>query len=202
MKKILLIITLSLVLTFSLQSWTKADDIRDFEIEEISIGDSLLDYFSLTEVINKQNSYSDKGYQYKSKDYFVLTFTSDKFNNYDSIQVFIKDGDKDYKIQHISGLTAMDINECYSQFDKIEKALNSLFSNADKTNKKKRKHVFDDTGKSTTTDVYYYLKNGSYASLVCVDWSKEIANKYQWDDVLRVEMGSANFVKWFDNEAY
>ena len=68
--------------------------------------------------------------------------------------------------------------------------------------KKKRKHVYDDTGKSTTTDVYYYLKNGSYAALVCVDWSKEIANKYQWDDVLRVEMGSANFVKWFDNEAY
>ena len=202
MKKILLIITLSLVLTFSLQSWTKADDIRDFEIEEISIGDSLLDYFSLTEVINKQNSYSDKGYQYKSKDYFVLTFTSDKFNNYDAIQVFIKDGDKDYKIQHISGLKAMDINECYSQFDKVEKTLNDLFSNADKTNKEKRKHVFDDTGKSTTTDVYYYLKNGSYAALVCVDWSKEIANKYQWDDVLRVEMGSANFVKWFDNEAY
>ena len=47
----------------------------------------------------------------------------------------------------------MDINECYSQFDKVEKTLNDLFSNADKTNKEKRKHVFDDTGKSTTTDV-------------------------------------------------
>ena len=197
------IITYLLIIFFLiLNNHIKADNIQDFEIEEISIGDSLLDYFTLTEIINKQNSYSDKGYQYKSKDYFVLTFTSDKFNNYDSIQVFIKDGDKDYKIQQISGLTAMDINECYSQFDKIEKALNSLFSNADKTNKKKRKHVYDDTGKSTTTDVYYYLKNGSYAALVCVDWSNEIANKYQWDDVLRVEMGSANFVKWFDNEAY
>ncbi len=193
---------LFIVFFLILNSHIKADDIQDFEIEEISIGDSLLDYFTLTEIINKQNSYSDKGYQYKSKDYFVLTFTSDKFNNYDSIQVFLKDGDKDYKIQHISGLTAMDINECYSQFEEIEKALNSLFSNADKTNKQKRKHAFDDTGKSTTTDVYYYLKNGSYAALVCVDWSNEIANKYQWDDVLRVEMGSANFVKWFDNEAY
>ena len=202
MKRLLAYLFLVQVLTFSLQSWTKADDIRDFEIEEISIGDSLLDYFSLTEVINKQNSYSDKGYQYKSKDYFVLTFKSDKFNNYDSIQVFIKDGDKDYKIQNIAGLTAMDINECYSQFDKIEKALNGLFTNADKSNKEKRKHVFDDTGKSTTTDVYYYLKSGSYAALICVDWSNEIANKYQWDDVLRVEMGSSDFVKWFDNEAY
>jgi len=42
-----------LILIFSLQSWTKADDIRDFEIEGISIGDSLLDYFS-DEEINKQ----------------------------------------------------------------------------------------------------------------------------------------------------
>ena len=34
-----------LVLIFSLQSLTKADDIRDFEIEGMSIGDSLLDYY-------------------------------------------------------------------------------------------------------------------------------------------------------------
>jgi len=39
-----------IVLIFSLQSWTKADDIRDFQIEGISIGDSLLDYFSEEEI--------------------------------------------------------------------------------------------------------------------------------------------------------
>ena len=32
------------------QNLTKADDIRDFEIEGISIGDSLLDYFQESEV--------------------------------------------------------------------------------------------------------------------------------------------------------
>jgi len=39
-----------LVLIFSLQSWTKADDIRDFEIEGISVGDSLFDHFSEKEI--------------------------------------------------------------------------------------------------------------------------------------------------------
>ena len=34
------------ILTFSFQSLSKADDIRDFEIEGISIGDSALDHFS------------------------------------------------------------------------------------------------------------------------------------------------------------
>ena len=35
-----------LVLILSLQSWTKADDISEFEIEGMSVGDSALDYFS------------------------------------------------------------------------------------------------------------------------------------------------------------
>ena len=51
-----------LVLIFSFQSWTKADDIRDFEIEGISIGDSLLDFFSLDKIkkgIAKNNIYKD-----------------------------------------------------------------------------------------------------------------------------------------------
>ena len=35
-----------LILIFSLQSWAKADDIRDFEIDGISIGDSILNFIS------------------------------------------------------------------------------------------------------------------------------------------------------------
>ena len=46
MKRLLLI----LILTFSFQTLTKADDIRDFEIEGMSIGDSLLDYFTNKQV--------------------------------------------------------------------------------------------------------------------------------------------------------
>ena len=65
-----------LVLIFSLQSWTRADDISEFEIEGMSIGDSLVDYFSHEEINCKINSYSDKGYIYKSRDYYGLTFTT------------------------------------------------------------------------------------------------------------------------------
>ena len=43
-----------LVLIFSLQSWTKADDIRDFEIVGISIEDSALDFFSEKDIKKKQ----------------------------------------------------------------------------------------------------------------------------------------------------
>ena len=43
-----------LVLIFSLQSLAKADDISDFQIEGMSIGDSLLDYMTVDEI--KQNT--------------------------------------------------------------------------------------------------------------------------------------------------
>ena len=42
-----------ILILFTLQTPSQADDIRDFQIEGISIGDSLLDYFSEAE-INKQ----------------------------------------------------------------------------------------------------------------------------------------------------
>ena len=42
-----------LVLIFSFQSWTKADDISDFQIEGMSIGDSVLDYLSKEEILKE-----------------------------------------------------------------------------------------------------------------------------------------------------
>ena len=44
-----------LVLIFSIQSWTKADNISDFEIEGMSIGDSLLEHFSQKKIKNFVN---------------------------------------------------------------------------------------------------------------------------------------------------
>ena len=51
MKKLLGIVVLSLLLTLS----AKADDIKDFEIEGISIGDKLFDHFS-----NEEFKYAEK----------------------------------------------------------------------------------------------------------------------------------------------
>ena len=50
-----------LVLIFSLQSWTKADDISELEIEGMSIGDSLLDFMNKSEM--------DFAFLYKDKSF-------------------------------------------------------------------------------------------------------------------------------------
>ena len=70
MKKLLAIIILSLCFITPSQ----ADDIRDFQIEGISIGDSLLDYLSKKEIFSGKQNY------YKS-DEFIPVYI-DNYKNY------------------------------------------------------------------------------------------------------------------------
>ena len=53
-----------IILIFGLQSWTKADDIRDFQIEGMSIGDSLIDYYNKDEIRNSELPYFSKKRKY------------------------------------------------------------------------------------------------------------------------------------------
>ena len=88
-----------LLLIFGLQSWTKADDIRDFEIEGISIGDSLLDHFSEEKIKKTKKTY------YPGNDrFFRINIKKPNMEIYESLQFHLKDNDKNYKVYSISGL--------------------------------------------------------------------------------------------------
>ena len=63
MKKFLAI----LILIFTLQTPSQADDIRDFQIEGMSIGDSLLDYFSKKKILASEVNW----YEYLEKNKFL-----------------------------------------------------------------------------------------------------------------------------------
>ena len=120
-----------LVLIFSLQSLTKADDISEFEIEGISIGDSLLDYMNENIIIKEMNN---KNLSYYYKDDFVVISTwniRDKFETYNDVGVILKPNDKQYKIYALEGTLYMkkdsDIEECYKKQNEIAKDIkNSL----------------------------------------------------------------------------
>ena len=61
---------------FSFQSWSSADDIRDFEIGGMSIGDSLLDFFDKNKIeIEKKDKYSLK---YRNNEYVQIGASSNK----------------------------------------------------------------------------------------------------------------------------
>jgi len=70
MKKLLI----TIILLLSFQSLSTADDIRDFEIEGISIGDSLLKYYNLDQINNffRNNYKNEKFYKLEIADQSLL----------------------------------------------------------------------------------------------------------------------------------
>ena len=85
MKRLLLI----LILTLSFQSWTKADDISDFQIEGMSIGDSLLDYFGEDKITNYLH------FPYNSKKFALwINPKNASFETFEGIQVHVKKNEK------------------------------------------------------------------------------------------------------------
>ena len=119
MKNLLLI----LILTLSFQTLTKADDIRDFQIEGMSIGDSALNFFTKDKIKkNKKNWYKDKkfyGVEFKIK--------SEKF---DQLQLHFKTGDKKYIIHAVGGLVFYknNINDCYALKEIIDNNIKDIFT--------------------------------------------------------------------------
>ena len=108
MKKLFIII----IIFISFQSWTKADDIRDFQIEGMSIGDSLLNLFSEEELIEQ---FKGNIYNYpNSNRIFESSLPLLKSNIYDEIQVSLINNDKKYIVQNINGTIyfGRNFNEC------------------------------------------------------------------------------------------
>ena len=180
MKRLLLI----LILTFSFQTWTKADDIRDFEIEGISLGDSLLDYFTETEIIENN---IDKGKQRKFHRVLILSEKDDRYSSivkklelYDGMQVYINPKDNYYKIYGLEGILDFESNfsQCISKKSEIENELAKLFKDSKKINKKTN-HPADTTNKSIVYETFIQvdLKSQFYElRLQCFNWSKKMGH--------------------------
>ena len=185
-----------LVLIFSLQSWTRADDIRDFEIEGMSIGDSLLDYFSEEEIKSYINYDS---YEWTSEKKFVdfELYDSERFKQYEGVQISIKINDKKYIIYSIAAgiFYKHNIDDCYSDMKIIVKDLQEIFTNAKTNLNKKLDHP---TGRGTALSNWFDVNGGSI-SVMCSDWNKETENEIGWTDNIRVEVRTNEFEEWMSS---
>ena len=186
MKKTLVI----LVLLFS--SSVVAEDISDFQIEGMSVGDSLLDYFTEDEIIN--NIYD--AYPNKEDSTFttVEISTLKSFKNYDAIQAMVKENDNKYIAYTMDGMISYrnNIEECYSKQNEIVEELSIIFNNVTIDDPGVFKSKADITGKSTHKGIYFNFPSGDYVEVVCYDWSKEIG----WIDHLRIGLTSKEVSDW------
>ena len=187
-----------LILILSFQSWTKADDIRDFEIEGTSIGDSLINHFKENEVkngISTSNAYS-------SDKFISSNIYPSNYEVYESLQFHFKKN-SNYKIHSISGANFMDnIEVCHNEMSKIDKELSIIFKNANREDKGIEKHRGDSTGNSYIKSIYYYLENGGGVRVACFDWSDKLSEEKNWQDHIKVSIFTEEILDWFTYEAY
>jgi|TARA_B100001964_G_scaffold226293_1_gene275040 hypothetical protein len=189
MKKFLAI----LIITLTFQAPSLADDIRDFKIEGMTIGDSALDYFSEDQIKNNKRNY------YNNEEFFPSELAYlPSFKIYDAIQITYKNEDKQYKLHEVVGFIDFpkNIKDCNNKMKEIIKNVSELFSDT-KKEKYKRKHDGDPSGKSIITKTTFILDSGTI-DISCNDWSKQIG----YLDTLRVSIKTREFNTWLINKAY
>ena len=106
-----------------------AEDISKYQIEGISLGDSLLDHLSKEEIIDEiENNKPD--YNYLSDD-FGEVYLYGNFDIYERLSFFVKPKDKHYTIYAIYGSISYDdkLEQCFSKQKDIEKEISSKYKN-------------------------------------------------------------------------
>tara|TARA_B100000029_G_C17521768_1_gene940178 strand:- start:26 stop:619 length:594 start_codon:yes stop_codon:yes gene_type:complete len=193
MKNILVIFLLTLVL----QTWTKADDISDFEIEGISIGDSLLDHFSKERVDKKGQAL------YPNKEMLAGTFKDNSFEIFEEIQFHWLANDKEYIIQSLSANIDFpnDITKCLEKRKNINEDIAELFTNPKKDDWGKRALMnVDPSGQTYAYQNVYWLNNGNII-VSCRDFGINKENEGH-KDYLAIMIDSKIFDYWINNKAW
>jgi len=195
MKRLLLI----LILTLSFQSWSCADDIRDFQIEGISLGDSLFDFYTKEE-IDKSLPYVS--YYPKSKKFKVISFSIKDSELYESIQAHIKDNNKDYIIYAIKGVKDMPIDECLKNKEKVINEINKLIPNAIRNDEETGYGKSYGNSKAYTNN--FELDSGQSIRIWCTDWDEnnELVKDNLWNDNFTVSLYTKEINNFITNEAY
>ena len=187
-----------LILILGLQSWTKADDIRDFEIEGMSLGDSLLDYFTKKEI---KNPGANNIYYYPNSRKFYEIILNSNSAIYDEIQFSLKDKDNSYKIYSVNGTIyfKQNISKCFDKKNEIESDLSKIFNmNELNVYPETGKHTVDETGRSTFEAVWYVFKSGDHVGIICTDYHVDMNNQ----DSLKLLISSEEYNNFLSTEAY
>ena len=181
-------------IVISLQSWTKADDIRDFEIEGLSIGDSLLNFAS-----EKKIKSSISSNQYSNNKYII--YMADKFidlKNYDFLAVTVKKNDDEYIVTSLKGaIFYKNLDECIKLRSEIRNFIEEIIT-------------FDDIEKTTYDSqdglgvihaLQMYLKPYPSVEAIVLNCNDYFENSgYQKD--LSVSVNPEDYAYFLINEAY
>ena len=175
-----------------------ADDISEYQIEGISIGDSLIDHLSKEEIITEIES-NKPTYNYLT-DEFGEVYLRGNFDTYDRLSFLVKPKDKHYTIYSIAGGISYDdkLEECFAKQKEIEKEFSSMYKNA-KKRKYSLKLTLDPTGESVTHNIEFTFDSGDFIEINCTKYKKSLKIENNWRDALQVIISTKEIIDWFSN---
>ena len=197
MQKIIIIITLFI----NLQSLTKADDIRDFEIEGMGLGDSALNFFTKSEIDKSVEEMP----QYPNDEYKIAYIQKSKkynFENYQGITFYFKKNDRSYKIAGIvaSNYYPNDFQNCLNDLKKMRKDIENSFD-VIPTYEGEDILEFDTFGETKMYGAVYDLAENGFSQVVCYDWSKEISKIQGRIDELTIGISTKEYGEWLNENS-
>ena len=175
-----------------------ADDIKNFEIEGMRVGESALNYFTKEEIENGRQPQ-----QYPGSDRYIISniFEHKNFEKFVQIQINYLKGDAEYRMGGILGSSPYDdIKLCLKDKDFMENKMDKFFDVPVKQTATQDKH-YDQTGNSKTHITQYSLKNG-LVLITCDDWSTKMTNEENLRDVISVNLIGEDFRNFLQTEAY
>ena len=171
-----------------------SNNIEDFTIEGMSIGNSTLDFFSEEEILNNQMDY------YKKDDFITIGLNNHpSLKQYEWLQISYKKNDKKYLVESLDGVLSFrnDYNGCLKKKSQI------VFEIKDMTGVEpdefEDKHGADPSGKSKFNNSEFSIDNDLIV-ISCIDWSKQMEKMYF--DHLKVWIGTSEFYDWIQSNPY
>ena len=181
------------VLFFS--SSVVAEGIADFQIEGISVGDSLLDYFTEAQILKNKRNYLEG-----KRKFYVVGTGNLNLKTYDSVDIYLKRNDKRYLVHQVVAFIFFKKNfdNCKIKQKEIIDNLNLLLKNWE-IFEQDTTHPYDSSGLSKVSWVFYSL-NSDYVAVECLNWSNAIEKKNPgWTDNLNVKIVNEEVNDWMDS---
>ena len=186
-----------------------ADNISDFEIEGISIGDSLLDYMTEDEILKEIERTKDFYYHLNEPNKYAEVYLVKKSENYDYLGFFIKNNsvntyvtskNEKYTILSIRGLKRYieDFDSCILNRNQIVDILSKMFPDREKV-KEIRRYPGDPSGNSIGDTIYFDLDIGNTVRVYCSDFEETFRIKMKWSEGLTVLIIPSEINEWLDD---
>ena len=187
--------TLLLTLLLSISQITSADELSDFEVLGMSIGDSLIDFMPEVDILYEIEKYksSNRYSHLKEPDkFFEITVPKQENDLYDGAEVFIKNTiTKDFTIYGIRGYRYYieDFDACIKKRNQISEILINFFPES-----KTGSLITED--KTGITDNFSIGNSERIIDVNCIDLEETYRLKNNFREGLEFVIRNEEFSKW------